>query len=279
MANDSNKKYNGQERAWPSSAAAAALPRARRIEDEAVLGVGVADAPDNVEQRPRRVPRVHVDPPKGKHADSRLAHGLDLPRHDRRRWARPLRAQEERVVQEEAHEKACGKDNEEARLEPKRVRHGNGEFAHEAAEHDEHRHGEDAVVASDIHQLDGFHLFEYVDIKNRHRIREVIQRHKVNEIYHLAAILSANAEQQPTKAWNINMDVLLYILETGVEFDIQKIFFPSSIAVFGNHANLKKTGQFQVQHPTTLYGISKSAGENWCQYYGEKYNLEVRSLR
>jgi len=140
-------------------------------------------------------------------------------------------------------------------------------------------HGEDAVVASDIHQLDGFHLFEYVDIKNRHRIREVIQRHKVNEIYHLAAILSANAEQQPTKAWNINMDVLLYILETGVEFDIQKIFFPSSIAVFGNHANLKKTGQFQVQHPTTLYGISKSAGENWCQYYFEKYNLDVRSLR
>ncbi len=140
-------------------------------------------------------------------------------------------------------------------------------------------HGEDHVVASDIHQLDGFSIFEYMDITNQHRIREVIQRHKIDEIYHLAAILSANAEQNPTRAWNINMSGLLNILEAGVEFSIKKIFFPSSIAVFGNHANLDMTDQFDAQHPTTLYGISKSAGENWCQYYAEKYDLDIRSLR
>lgn len=140
-------------------------------------------------------------------------------------------------------------------------------------------YGEEQVIASDIYQLDGFAMFEYVDITDKHKIREVIQRHKINEIYHLAAILSANAEKDPTRAWEINISGLLNILEVGVEFNLDKIFFPSSIAVFGNHANLALTGQFDVQHPTTLYGISKSAGENWCQYYHEKYNLDVRSLR
>ena len=140
-------------------------------------------------------------------------------------------------------------------------------------------HGAEDIIASDIYQLDGFSKFEYMDITNKHKIREVIQRHKISEIYHLAAILSANAEKDPTRAWEINMSGLLNILEVGVEFDLHKIFFPSSIAVFGNHANLEQTSQFDVQHPTTLYGISKSAGENWCQYYYEKYNLDVRSLR
>ncbi len=139
--------------------------------------------------------------------------------------------------------------------------------------------GEDAIIASDINQLDGFSIFEYMDITDQHKIREVVQRHKINQIYHLAAILSAKAEQNPQKAWNINMSGLLNILQAGVKFNIEKIFFPSSIAVFGNHANLISTDQFSIQHPTTLYGISKSAGENWCQYYYEKYNLDVRSLR
>jgi nucleoside-diphosphate-sugar epimerase len=140
-------------------------------------------------------------------------------------------------------------------------------------------HGEDQIIASDIYQLDGFAKFEYMDITNQHKIREVVQRHKIDEIYHLAAILSANAEKNPTRAWEINMSGLLNILEVSVEFNLKRIFFPSSIAVFGNHANLELTGQFDVQHPTTLYGISKSAGENWCQYYHEKYDLDIRSLR
>ena len=140
-------------------------------------------------------------------------------------------------------------------------------------------YGEEQVVASDINQLDTFALFEYMDITDAHKIREVIQRHKINEIYHLAAILSASAEQNPSRAWNINMTGLLNILEVSVACEVEKVFFPSSIAVFGNHADLQNTGQFDVQHPTTLYGISKSAGENWCQYFHQKHNLDVRSLR
>lgn len=140
-------------------------------------------------------------------------------------------------------------------------------------------YGDDNVIASDINQLDLFSNFEYMNITNEHKIREVIQRHKIKEIYHLAAILSASAEQNPSRAWNINMSGLLNVLEASVALDVKKVFFPSSIAVFGNHANLELTGQFEVQHPTTLYGISKSAGENWCQYFYEKYNLDVRSIR
>lgn len=140
-------------------------------------------------------------------------------------------------------------------------------------------HGEEQVIASDINQLDGFHHFEYVDITNKHRLREVVQRHRINEIYHLAAILSANAEQDPQRAWNINMSGLLNILEVAVELNISKVFYPSSMAVFGTHIDLSTVGQYDVQHPTTLYGISKSAGENWCQYYYYKYGLDVRSIR
>lgn len=141
------------------------------------------------------------------------------------------------------------------------------------------RYGASAVIASDIKALDEFEVFEHLDITGKHDIADVLDRHDITEIYHLAAILSANAEKNPIASWEVNMSGLLNILQTATEKSIKQVFFPSSIAVFGNHANLHVTGQFEVQHPTTLYGISKSAGENWCQYYFNKYGLDVRSIR
>ena len=140
-------------------------------------------------------------------------------------------------------------------------------------------HGSESVIASDIQQLDLFHNFEYCDITDIHKLREIVQRHKISEIYHLAAILSAKGEQNPIKAWDINMNGLLNVLETGSKFSINKIFFPSSIAAFGTHVNLEFTPQHAPRIPTTVYGLTKVAGENWTHFYNHKKGLDVRSLR
>jgi threonine 3-dehydrogenase len=98
-------------------------------------------------------------------------------------------------------------------------------------------------------------------------------------LYHLAAILSANGEKNPRRTWDINMNGLFNILEVAKEFSLNKVFFPSSIAVFGTNTPKEKTPQFTFLDPSTVYGISKAAGENWCQYYFDKYQLDVRSIR
>jgi nucleoside-diphosphate-sugar epimerase len=114
---------------------------------------------------------------------------------------------------------------------------------------------------------------------DKHLIHFVI-RNKITQIYHLAAVLSGNAEKLPTQAWHINMNSLMNILEIAklVE-DVNKVFWPSSIAVFGNSTPRVNTPQLAVMEPSTVYGISKLAGERWCEYYQKRYHIDIRSLR
>ena len=145
--------------------------------------------------------------------------------------------------------------------------------------HCQEKHGPEAVWASDIRVSNDFEQFVQLDVTDYDAIRSIVIDHGVTQVYHLAAILSAKAEQNPKKAWDVNMTGLLNVLNCAVETNIDRLFYPSSIAVFGTFADKVATGQWAVQHPTTLYGISKSAGENWCQYYALHHDLDVRSLR
>ena len=122
--------------------------------------------------------------------------------------------------------------------------------------------------------------FQVLDVMDDKQLIHFIIRHKITQIYHLAAVLSGNAEKLPIQAWNINMDSLMNILEVArmVE-DVKKVFWPSSIAVFGPTTPRIDTPQLTVMEPITVYGISKLAGERWCDYYYSKYGVDVRSLR
>ncbi|HEX2396063.1 MAG TPA: NAD-dependent epimerase/dehydratase family protein [Bacteroidales bacterium] len=130
---------------------------------------------------------------------------------------------------------------------------------------------------ADIKENGPFQLLDVMD--DKHLIHFVI-RNKITQIYHLAAVLSGNAEKLPTQAWHINMDSLMNILEVAklVE-DVKKVFWPSSIAVFGSSTPRNSTPQLTIMEPSTVYGISKLAGERWCEYYRKRYNLDIRSLR
>jgi nucleoside-diphosphate-sugar epimerase len=122
--------------------------------------------------------------------------------------------------------------------------------------------------------------FQVLDVMDDKQLIHFIIRHKITQIYHLAAVLSGNAEKLPTQAWNINMDSLMNILEVAkmVE-EVKKVFWPSSIAVFGPTTPRINTPQLAVMDPVTVYGISKLAGERWCDYYFNKFGVDVRSLR
>lgn len=122
--------------------------------------------------------------------------------------------------------------------------------------------------------------FQLLDVMDDKRLIHFVIRHKITQIYHLAAVLSGNAEKLPTQAWHINMNSLMNILEVAklVE-EVKKIFWPSSIAVFGKSTPKVNTPQVTVMEPSTVYGISKLAGERWCEYYFSKYGVDVRSLR
>ena len=142
------------------------------------------------------------------------------------------------------------------------------------------RHGVNSVIASDIRRTteeDG--PFLMLDILNVQRIREIIEDFEITEIYHLAAILSANGEWNPLKTWNINLNGLLSILDLAREYGLAKVFYPSTIAVHGTTTPKKNTPQAAPLVPSTVYGMSKLAGENWCQYYYSRYHLDVRSIR
>ena len=142
------------------------------------------------------------------------------------------------------------------------------------------RYGRDQVIATDIRptsQPNG--IFEQLDIMDRDRLSQLIQDYKITQIYHLVAILSADGEKDPLRTWKINMDSLFNILEAARVHKIDRIFFPSSIATFGPNAPAFNTPQFSYLDPTTVYGISKVAAENWCNYYYSKYGLDIRSLR
>ncbi len=146
------------------------------------------------------------------------------------------------------------------------------------------QYGSAHVFATDIKQpprdvIEGgpFHLLDVMDDK---QLIHFIIRHKITQIYHLAAVLSGNAEKLPIQAWNINMDSLMNILEVAKMVDeVKKVFWPSSIAVFGSTTPRTKTPQLAVMEPVTVYGISKQAGERWCDYYFNKYAVDVRSIR
>lgn len=141
-------------------------------------------------------------------------------------------------------------------------------------------YGEGNVIASDINNpVDYTGVFERLDATKADNLAAVIRKHGITQIYHLAAILSARGEADPVWAWNINMQTLLNVLEVCREFKLDKVFIPSSIAVFGPSSGKVMTQQNACLEPSTVYGVSKVAAENWCSYYHNKYGIDVRSLR
>jgi nucleoside-diphosphate-sugar epimerase len=119
-----------------------------------------------------------------------------------------------------------------------------------------------------------------IDVLDTKRLVHFVIRHKITQIYHLAAVLSGNAEKIPIQAWNINMESLMNILDLAKEIpELKRVFWPSSIAVFGPSTPRQNTPQLTITEPNTVYGISKIAGERWVEYYNQKYGLDIRSIR
>jgi nucleoside-diphosphate-sugar epimerase len=144
-------------------------------------------------------------------------------------------------------------------------------------------YGSANVIATDIRpapkDIQESGPFEILDVIDISRLQLVLEHEKVSQIYHLAAILSGNAEKRPLPSWEINMRSLMNVLELSKELKIRKVFWPSSIAVFGPTTPRFDTPQYTVMEPNTVYGISKLAGERWIEYYYHKYGVDIRSLR
>jgi nucleoside-diphosphate-sugar epimerase len=121
--------------------------------------------------------------------------------------------------------------------------------------------------------------FEIVDAMDNERLNVIVKKYNINTIYHLVAVLSATGEKNPFKSWKVNMESFQNIIEVSIENKIQKIFWPSSIAVFGTKSKLENVSQDPILNPNTIYGISKLAGEKLINYYNKKYDLDIRSLR
>ena len=138
------------------------------------------------------------------------------------------------------------------------------------------------VIATDLKEPSGEMKegeFMRLDVLYKNGLMDCVKRFKVTQIYHLAAILSATGEKNPEMAWRINMKGLRNILDVCVEGGVKKLFFPSTIAVFGPTTPKVNTPQYTVMEPNTIYGISKQAGERWCDWYFQKRGLDVRSIR
>jgi threonine 3-dehydrogenase len=141
-------------------------------------------------------------------------------------------------------------------------------------------YGPDHVVATDLRPLPEQNGPTCIlDALDAAALAEVVTTHRITQIYHLAAILSATGEKDPLWAWNINMNSLFNVLEVARSKQLNKVYCPSSIAVFGREAEHERTAQYTVLIPETVYGISKVSGENWCNYYYRRYGLDVRSVR
>ncbi len=142
-------------------------------------------------------------------------------------------------------------------------------------------YGPSNVVAADIKASDAFsnNPFEVLDVLNKEALFNIVKKHSIKQVYLLAALLSATAEKNPLYAWQLNMQGLFNILDLAKEKHLTKVYWPSSIAVFGPTTPRVNTPQYTVMEPTTVYGISKQAGERWCEYYFNKYGVDVRSLR
>lgn len=145
------------------------------------------------------------------------------------------------------------------------------------------KYGNQNVVATDIREDDGtlskYGPFEVLDAIDYQAIEEVVMRYKITDVYLLAAMLSATAEKFPMRAWDLNMNSLFNVLNLARDRKIKKVFWPSSIAVFGSTSPKQNTPQKAIMEPSTVYGISKQAGERWCEYYHNIYGVDVRSIR
>jgi nucleoside-diphosphate-sugar epimerase len=161
----------------------------------------------------------------------------------------------------------------------------NGQIGSELVAELAHKHGADNVIASDIgtDNLYGAARYTQLDVLDKDRVAQLVADEGITQVYQLAALLSATGEKAPLKAWTLNMDGLLNILEIARERGEAgkplKVFWPSSIAAFGPNTPAEHTPQYTVMDPTTIYGISKLAGERLCEYYHTKYGVDVRSIR
>lgn len=142
-------------------------------------------------------------------------------------------------------------------------------------------YGSNNVIVADLKPslLLGDNPFETLDVLDKEALFSVVKKHSINHIYLLAALLSATGEQNPMFAWKLNMEGLFNVLDLAKEKHISRVYWPSSIAVFGPTTPRVDTPQYTVMEPSTIYGISKQAGERWCEWYFRKHNVDVRSLR
>lgn len=155
-----------------------------------------------------------------------------------------------------------------------------GQIGTELVEELRRIYGQDQVISSDLKEDDKSDSpYEQLDVLNKDRLLEIMKKHQVTQVYLLAALLSATAEKNPAFAWKLNMESLFSVLEMAKEGLIQKIYWPSSIAVFGPTTPRVMTPQYTVMEPSTVYGISKQAGERWCEYYHNKFGVDVRGIR
>ena len=145
------------------------------------------------------------------------------------------------------------------------------------------QYGVDNVVASDIRKLNNdivnTGIFEVVNALDYNQIEHLIEKYQITDVYLMAALLSATAEKNPAFAWDLNMNSLFHVLNLAKAGKIKKIFWPSSIAVFGPTTPRENTPQYTIMEPTTVYGISKQTGERWCEYYHHQFGVDVRSIR
>jgi len=143
-----------------------------------------------------------------------------------------------------------------------------------------HAHGDFHVIAADLKDdKKATGPYEQLDVLDKDALGTIIDRYDITQVYLLAAMLSATGERHPQTAWHLNMQGLLNTLDLAREKKLAKVFWPSSIAVFGPGAPRRQCPQKAILEPSTVYGISKAAGENWCNYYWKKYGVDVRSLR
>jgi nucleoside-diphosphate-sugar epimerase len=144
-------------------------------------------------------------------------------------------------------------------------------------------YGVDNVIASDIRKLNNDvvnnGIFEVINALDYNQIEHLIEQYQITDVYLMAALLSATAEKNPAFAWDLNMNSLFHVLNLAKVGKIKKIFWPSSIAVFGPTTPRHNTPQYTIMEPSTVYGISKQTGERWCEYYHNQYGVDVRSIR
>lgn len=156
----------------------------------------------------------------------------------------------------------------------------NGQIGLELAENLRKSYGSENVICSDVRKLENqIEPFESLDILDQTKLHEIVKKYNITQVYLLAALLSATAEKNPKFAWDLNMNGLFHVLDLAKEGIIKKIYWPSSIAVFGPTTPRQNTPQYTVMEPNTIYGISKQAGERYCEYYHQKYGVDVRSIR